>query len=481
MESEPSSELWKRLERARTAIDPGLSDRDVERLVSGARRLGRRRAGARRALAAAALVLLGGTSAATVCWKTTAGRGPMSEATTGSTTASTAETTPGSTDAPVRGETKSQATSPAARPASAPPLTQASGPSTVERAVRSPAGAAPPPSERAAARAVRLQDGSVAIPMDDGTELTLRESSERRVAIDLERGRGRFEVTPRGGRTFSVRAGAVSVTVLGTIFTVERIADRIGVGVERGRVLVDWGTGSTRLGAGESGWFPPLLVDPRSAQRPAHAARSLAAAPPSRATVAGTSAGAAAAAEPSEAAEPSQAAIAALPAPPSVGGAAAIEPSPEPRTSASPLPLAGAAEPGSASAPNDRSTADTMEALLAAADAARLAGRATEATARLRRAVTLHPTDGRAPLAAFTLGRMLLVKLGAPREAAAAFAQARHLAPEGPLAEDALAREVEAWAGASDRAQAHDRAAEYLRRYPAGRRVRTVRAFGGLE
>jgi hypothetical protein len=54
-------------------------------------------------------------------------------------------------------------------------------------------------------------------------------------------------------------------------------------------------------------------------------------------------------------------------------------------------------------------------------------------------------SDPRAPLAAFTLGRVLLRELARPREAAAAFAQARALAPRGPFVEDALAREVEAW------------------------------------
>ena len=151
-----------------------------------------------------------------------------------------------------------------------------------------------------------------------------------------------------------------------------------------------------------------------------------------------------------------------------------------PIASPSPLPI-GAAPESPKAVEGGASSADTMEALLAAADTARLHGRATDATGFLRRAVALHPTDGRAPLAAFTLGRMLLVKLGQPRAAAAAFAQARGLAPDGPLAEDALAREVEAWAGASDRARAHDRATEYLQRYPGGRRGGTVRAFGGLE
>ncbi|MEO7092617.1 MAG: hypothetical protein ABI175_05150, partial [Polyangiales bacterium] len=89
--------------------------------------------------------------------------------------------------------------------------------------------------------------------------------------------------------------------------------------------------------------------------------------------------------------------------------------------------------------------------------------------------------DPRAPLAAFTLGRVLLEELGQPGQAAEAFAKARALGGAGPLAEDALAREVEAWwrAGATDKA--HERAEEYVKVYPKGLRIRSVRKYGGLE
>jgi transmembrane sensor len=92
-----------------------------------------------------------------------------------------------------------------------------------------------------------------------------------------------------------------------------------------------------------------------------------------------------------------------------------------------------------------------------------------------------HAADARAPLAAFTLGRVLLTELHRPREAAAAFASARALAPSGAFAEDALAREVEAWAKAGEVAQARARAEEYLRLYSRGRRADVVKVLGGLE
>jgi hypothetical protein len=121
-----------------------------------------------------------------------------------------------------------------------------------------------------------------------------------------------------------------------------------------------------------------------------------------------------------------------------------------------------------------------MDDLLLAGDVARLSGHADAAVALLMRAVALHAGDPRAPLAAFTLGRVQLEQLGAPREAALAFARALELAPRGPLAEDALAREVEAWSRSGETDTARTRARDYVQRYPDGRRIRAVRQFGGL-
>jgi transmembrane sensor len=124
---------------------------------------------------------------------------------------------------------------------------------------------------------------------------------------------------------------------------------------------------------------------------------------------------------------------------------------------------------------------DAMEDLLLAGDVARLSGHAASSVAHLSRAAALHPDDPRAPLAAFTLGRVHLEDLGAPRDAALAFARARALAPDGPLAEDALAREVEAWSRAGETETARARAVTYTRQYPHGRRAHAVRLFGALE
>ena len=121
--------------------------------------------------------------------------------------------------------------------------------------------------------------------------------------------------------------------------------------------------------------------------------------------------------------------------------------------------------------------ADVPNDLLLAADVARLSHHPAQAVAPLESIVRDHAGDARAPLAAFTLGRVLLEELARPGDAADAFAKARALAPSGSLAEDALAREVEAAARAGDAARARQRADEYLERYPQGSRAATVRRY----
>jgi transmembrane sensor len=112
---------------------------------------------------------------------------------------------------------------------------------------------------------------------------------------------------------------------------------------------------------------------------------------------------------------------------------------------------------------------DDADDLLLAADSARLTGHPSRAVPFLRRFIDRFPADSRASLATFTLGRVLLDDLGQPRDAARAFAAA--YADGGPLAEDALAREVEAWNRAGDVGAAKSAAARYLAAYPAGRRA----------
>jgi hypothetical protein len=118
--------------------------------------------------------------------------------------------------------------------------------------------------------------------------------------------------------------------------------------------------------------------------------------------------------------------------------------------------------------------------LLLAADVARQAGRPERAVPFLDRVVREHPHELCAQLAGFSLGKVYLDNLDEPVEAAGRFAAVRAMAPSGGLAQDALAREVEAWAraGVSDSARA--RALEYVRLYPQGRRLAAVRDLGRI-
>jgi transmembrane sensor len=129
--------------------------------------------------------------------------------------------------------------------------------------------------------------------------------------------------------------------------------------------------------------------------------------------------------------------------------------------------------------PSARAARDDSADTLQAADAARLAGRPDKAVALLRSLYDRYPMDRRAPVAAFTAGRILLDEMGRSAEAAAAFQRARALWPQGPLAEDALAREAEAWekAGRAERGRAL--ATQYLDLYPQGRHVAALRIMLG--
>jgi transmembrane sensor len=252
---------------------------------------------------------------------------------------------------------------------------------------------------------------------------------------------------PDHEREFRVRVETVTVTVLGTIFAVTRTDASAHVAVQRGRVRIDSPAGTAFLEAGEQGDYP------FGAAGPAASGASNAGAAP-----AGSGAGSALA---------------------SVPGAAPAATGP------------GSAESWRALARRGRhrdayalmqglqpQQVGDAEDLLAAADVARLSGHPRAAIPFLERVLVDFRGDARAPVAAFGLGRILLASQ--PAAAAARFEEARALAPRGALAEDALAREVEAWSRAGAASKARAAATEYLRRYPQGSRVSQVKEMGGL-
>jgi transmembrane sensor len=288
---------------------------------------------------------------------------------------------------------------------------------------------APPhaaPAAPAEENVLRYPDGSAAYSTAVGTRLQIDEAIGDRVTTSLDHGAARFEVVPDHDREFRVRVETVTITVLGTIFAVDRGEGSVHVAVTRGRVRVDAPGATAVLEPGDEGDYAFAAASATSAPAP-----SASAAPP-------------------PAAESWRA-----------------------------LARRGRHREAYAAMHGLRATQVTdAEELLAAADVARLSGHPSEAVPFLQRVLSDFHDDSRAPIAAFGLGRVLLPT--SPSEAAASFAEARALAPSGTIAEDALAREVEAWSRAGMKAKAHGAAAEYVRRYPRGSRVDQVREMGGL-
>jgi len=306
------------------------------------------------------------------------------------------------------------------------------------------------------AHQVRFGDGSVVQLLDESSVLDVGAASPSAVDVTLRAGSAEFEITPNPKRQFIVHAGIAEISVLGTHFIVTREAQRVRVEVTRGRVAVKLADGARQLTAGESSWFPPADPTPENAPDAASSATSAAAPNASAAAVA-------------------SAVAAALPTP-----SASVDGVSSRRRFLDHAKRAEYREAYSVLEHAPDVIGNSPEDLMLAADAARFSNHPAQATRFLERVTREHAQSSVAPLAAFTLGRIYLSQVGQPAKAADAFALSRKLAPGGSLAEDALAREVEAAQVAGQPARARDLAEQYQRRYPNGRRLASVRKSGGL-
>ncbi len=294
----------------------------------------------------------------------------------------------------------------------------AGAPSTIAARAGSPAV----PSLETSVTRLTNNTELVADPAGSGHEFVLRS------------GGARFVVAHDEHRVFRVHVGPLVVEDLGTIFSLVRLAgDRVEASVEQGRIRVLRGTTATELSEGERETFDCATDSVDPAAGPAASARAREAVP-ARAVSAW-------------------------------------------HRLAESGDYAGAYE--SLRKAGEGAVRDETQELLLAADAARLSGHPSGAVPFLEQVLRTHGEDPRVELAAFTLGRVLLDELGRPVQAAAAFERGR--AARGPLAEDALAREVEAWSRAGETTRARSLAVEYQREYPSGRRSKAVAKFGGLE
>jgi transmembrane sensor len=296
-------------------------------------------------------------------------------------------------------------------------------------------------------------DGSLATLSNGESKVLVEQDTTTRVVTRVSGG-ARFQVVPNAQRTFEVQARDVRVRVLGTVFSVQELpTGQTQVLVERGRVEVAWLGGTTILQTGQGGAFPPAAGSepPATADSPE---------PP--------------AIDPSASSAPSSASGSSGPSMGGGSGHAGARRSWRDYARNGDYAKAYDELNPRAGKPKD-AVRDEVDDLLLAADVARLSAHPDQAISPLRGVCDRHATDKRAPVAAFTLGRVLLDELARPTEAAAAFHKARRLWPEGPLAEDALAREADAWdrAGRADRARAL--AGEYVARYPQGRHLAAIR------
>ncbi len=284
-----------------------------------------------------------------------------------------------------------------------------------------------------------IHDGFVVAP-DATAKVAVDRSHAGAVRVNVVAGKSRFHVrAPEAASGVEVHAGKLAVTVYSSEFSVARYAEVSEVWSHSGTVEVLWQGKKVVVAEGEHRRFDPAAApagddsdttdDDSSAEQPA-----------------------------------------------------APAPVHHPRHQATdwrPLAREGKYDDAYRLLSRGHLGAGTADLMLAA-DVFRLSGHPADAVAPLQEVIDRHADDPRAPLAAFTLARVLLDDLGRPTAAARAFARARALDPDGALAEDALAREVEAWAKAGQAQRARSRAELYLERHPNGHRAHAVRQYGGL-
>jgi transmembrane sensor len=295
---------------------------------------------------------------------------------------------------------------------------------------RAPTPFGSPPGERAVLAEAKLETASdvLAVTLVDGSKLSLASRTEvqvrgnqpSNVVLALSHGEVTCDVTHREGRKFTVRAGDVQVRVVGTKFSVKATPGehpRVEVSVLRGAVEVfsERRPGIVaRVAAGQS-W----IQNPEPSLTPAGSAD---------------------------------------PAGPSAPDVGSLPPSSETKSDGrAPVPSTSAA----VAVPSARE-------LFEKAGESRRAGDAKAAARAYEELLRLHPSDGRASLSAFELGRLRMDRLADSRGAIAALERAVALDIGPSFREDALARLVSIYAAQGNFAACGRARDRYLSSYPAG-------------
>lgn len=252
---------------------------------------------------------------------------------------------------------------------------------------------------------VALKDGSQ-IELASETRVEVVESEKHSMRLSLRRGRVTCDVAKNEQRSFVVVAGNVQVRVVGTKFTVSTTDMQHGQRVE---VNVERGVVEVKGARGG-----PVRLSAGQTFRED-------------------------------------------PEPP-----AGLVPPPLPPPQVTP-PTTSAAPPPAPSA-----SAASAKDLLDQANWARRMGQNREAAAAYEALLKRFPSDGRAGLAAFELGRLRMDALKDLAGAAQALERAVALAPGSAFREDALARLTLAYAGLGRTADCAKAKSRYLKSYPDG-------------
>ncbi|HEY6723667.1 MAG TPA: hypothetical protein VI197_06525 [Polyangiaceae bacterium] len=119
-------------------------------------------------------------------------------------------------------------------------------------------------------------------------------------------------------------------------------------------------------------------------------------------------------------------------------------------------------------------TQASADELMVLVDVARATGNRGRAIQALRRVTESFVSNPNAPIAAMTLGRMLM-QSGDRKGASEAFSLYRRLSPEGDFAEDALASDIQAAVEEGDWERAQTLAKQYETDFPDGRHLEQIR------
>ncbi|HEX7672270.1 MAG TPA: FecR domain-containing protein [Polyangiaceae bacterium] len=267
-------------------------------------------------------------------------------------------------------------------------------------------------------RRMTLEEGTVAVLTGEAhLDVALRRPD--RTEVVQRAGKVDYSVRHDPERKFVVRVGDVTVTVLGTQFSVELTDSAAEVRVVSGHVRVDDGRRTTELVTGEA-----LRVQAWQPQAPAPLTEAI----------------------------------------------LGVEPA-----TAEDMPVpAGSKRAQTAPAPSNASPA-SPEDLLAAADRARAAGDWGEAVQVLRAFVQRYPGAPQRGNVLFMLARAERAR-GSHAEAARDFGKCAALG--GTLAGEALSEEAASWLSAGQRGRAVLAARRYVKEFPSGPHAEKMRAMG---